>query len=455
MSIQGNSAAIRHQRLPRRSTLPVLIKSHDDPAWMRWLLAIFLVTLFIPKSVALQLGSISLTPALASAIVLFPVLVTGGRIRFVWPDMIVVLFFISTFYSTIMSVHMAEAVESFGRRVLTGCVPYLVGRYLGSRPQMFNDFMRRVMTILAVLSVFLIIESVFRMNIHSYIWSEPYDPHHEKRLGLTRAYGWTSHSIMLGVSYAVFVPVMMIAAIERMNKLGNLRWFKLGLLLLGVFCSLSTGAWLPAVISIGLVVYDYMKIMGPGNRWLLLSIGGSCTYLILEVLSGRPLLRILMMELHLSSPMAWYYRWRLYERVYAVMPGFEWFGHGNRTPENLMDAWQWSIDNNYLVVLMQYGRVGLTLWIAIPVSILLFGWNSIWNAPDGPYRRIARAVMFAMVTVGLTQLSVAMFSTAAMLNWLFMGLAVGMAQGLAGRSAKEKPNSSRRDKKVVAFERIQ
>jgi hypothetical protein len=402
---------------------------------MKWLLAIFLITLFVPKSVALQLGSISLTPALASAIVLFPVLVTGRRIKLAWPDAIVILFYLATLYSTLLSVPASEGIESFGRRVLAGIVPYLVGRYLGSRPKMFSDFMRVLMTVMAILACFLLLESLYRFNIHSYIWAEPYAPHHEKRMGLTRAYGWTSHSIMLGVSYAVLVPVMMIAAIEKINKLGNFRWLKLGLLMVGVFCSLSTGAWLPAAISVAMVVYDYFKFISPGARWMIFYVGGASSYYILEVLSGRPLLRILMMELHLSSPMAWYYRWRLYERVYAVMPGFEWFGHGNRTPANMVDAWQWSIDNNYLMVLMQFGRVGLTLWIAIPIAVLIYGWKSVWNAPDTPYRRIARAVMFAMVTVGLTQLSVALFSTASMLNWLFMGLAIGMAQGLAALPA--------------------
>lgn len=175
-------------------------------------------------------------------------------------------------------------------------------------------------------------------------------------------------------------------------------------------------------------------MFSPGRRWLIMSVGSVSSYLILELLSGRSLMRILMMELHLSSPMAWYYRWMLYERVYSVMPGYEWFGHGIVTPPNL--GWQTSIDNNFLVVLMQYGRVGLTLWIAVAVSVLLYGWKSVWNAPDTSYRRMARAVMFAVVTVSLTQFSVALFSTASMLNWLFMGLAIGLAQGLAKSPAK-------------------
>ena len=115
------------------------------------------------------------------------------------------------------------------------------------------------------------------------------------------------------------------------------------------------------------------------------------------------------------------------------------------TPAGMSEyAWQWSIDNNYLVVLMQNGRIGLTLWLAIGVSVLIYGWKAVWSAPDTPYRRVARAVMYAVATVGLTQLSVAMFSTAAMLNWLFMGLGIGLAQGLARQPAKKKQTRPRR-----------
>ncbi|MBX2852838.1 MAG: hypothetical protein KTR15_13970 [Phycisphaeraceae bacterium] len=438
MPMQGNSATIRHEHVARRRPPRALSVSQDEPVWMGYLLVVFMITLFIPKSVALNLGSVALTPTLASALILFPALAFNGRIKYAWPDLFIVFFMVSTLISTLDTAPLAVCIEAFGRRVLTGGVPYLVGRYLGSRPNVFNPFMRRLMAVMAFMAIFLVLESWFRLNIHSVLWSEPYDPHPKPRHGLTRAYGWTSHSIMLGISYGVFVPVMMVAAIERMNQLGGrLRWLKLGLLMLGVFCSLSTGAWLPAIMAVGLVVYDYLKFMTPGNRWLLLSISSSSMYLFLEVLSGRPLLRIMMMKLHLTSEMAWWYRWQLYKRVYALMPGYEWFGHGLKTPAGL--GWQWSIDNNFLVVLMLYGRVGLTLWIAMPVAVLVYGWKSIWNVPDSSYRRVARAVMFAIVAVALTQLSVAMFSTAEMLNYMFMGLGIGLAQGLAASGQAKRP----------------
>lgn len=450
MSMQGTTATIRRQQAARRPALGALAVDRGEPGWIRGLLVLFLITLFLPQAVGVQAGPISLTPAILVALALFPALVFGGRIKFVWPDAIVVLLFTSMFYSMVISESFGASIEKIGRYILGSAVPYLVGRYVGSRPELFNTFMRRTMTVMAVLAVFLLIESLARKNIHSIVWGLPYAPHPEQRLGLTRAYGWTNHSIMLGVSYAVFVPVMLVAGKEKLKGLGRFPWLKLGLLLIGVFTSLSTGAWLPAFMGIGFVAWDYFKMLRPSTRWLLLSVGSFSMYFLLEVLSNRPLMRIIMMDFHLSSPNAWHYRWELYNRIYAVMPGYEWFGHGLGTPEYSTGGYDWSIDNNYLVLLLKFGRVGLTLSIVLAASVLVYGWKSVWSAPDTPYRRVARAVMYAVATVAVTQFSVALFSTADMLYWLFMGLGIGMAQGLAPKGKKPVTKSKPKRQRGIA-----
>ena len=401
------------------------------------LMVLFVVTLFLPDAIFLQLGSTKLTPSLAISIVLFPVLLLPGRIRWTWPDAVVLLFFVLTTASIFMNGEAVQSIESTGRRVLAGMVPYMVGRYVGLRPGTLHPFLRLMLAILTVLGVFVVIETFFRWNVHSFVWQFPYVPHPEQRLGLTRAHGWTSHAIMLGLTYAAFLPVLLVAVKEKLCLAGRLPWIKILIFMAAIFCSLSTGAWLPAVIAVGFVAWDYIKLVPPATRWLSMFVGSIGGYFLLEVASGRPLLRILMMELHLSSEMAWYYRWQLFQRVYGVMPGHWWMGWGMKMPPAMAQSWQTSIDNNYLVILMQYGRVGLILWIGMMLAVLVYGWKSVWKAPDRPHVRVARAMGIAIVAVALTQLSVAMFSTAASVNWMLLGLAVGMAQGLRGSTKQE------------------
>jgi len=434
---RGGAGASRGLRASRGRSKPrAKAGTRTEPRWVWGLLLAFIFTLFVPNEVAVNIASIKLTPALAVSILLFPVLIAWARIRWAWPDVLVLGYYLVTFLSLLLTSPLDDSVIAMGRRVLAGAVPYLVGRYLGTRPDLLKPFFKLLVTIMAALGIAVIAESFMRVNIHSILWGVPYDPHPDKRLGLTRAHGWTSHAIMLGLSYAVFVPVMIIVAVERLKGFGRFAWLKVALLCVGVFCSLSTGAWLPVVIAVALIVWDYGSLLKPAQRWLAVGLGGPMMYFILEIASGRPLLRILMMELHLTSPLAWYYRWKLYERVFEVMPGQWLFGWGLITPPQFANTVQWSIDNNFLMVLMSYGLVGLAVWILIPLGVIFYAWPSVWRAPDLPYVRLARAVMFSIVAVLLTQLSVALFSTAAMLYWLFLGVGLGMAQGLKPVVAK-------------------
>ena len=107
MSIQGTSATIRREHAARLPTRGPLAAARDDPSWMRVLLILFLITLFIPRSVEVELGVIALTPASIIALVMFPLLLFGVRIKFAWPDFVVVLFFLSTLYSTLSSAEIA------------------------------------------------------------------------------------------------------------------------------------------------------------------------------------------------------------------------------------------------------------------------------------------------------------------------------------------------------------
>ncbi len=423
----ASALARRRPGAARRPAAPRVGRVTSEQRIIDALVLIFVFTLFIPEAIALHLGSVRLLPMFVVAMVLFPLLFMFGRIRWAWPELLIVAMFCSFFLSTVSSSPLLRSIESIGRMFLIAGMPYLIGRYVVQDTHRLTRFLGLLLGLAAILAVLSLAESFARFNIHSVVWNVYYNPHPEKRLGLTRAYGWTTHSIMFGLVNAIFLPILLVAVIEKLRLVG--RWPKLKALALGVGCftSLSTGAWGPAVLSVLFVAWDYLFKVKPVIRWPLTYaaiIGG---YYALEVLSNRPLLRILMMDLHLSSPEAWWYRWMLYERVYSVMPGSWWLGHGLVVPEEFQN-WAWSIDNNFLVVLMQYGRIGLTLWIGLFAAVLLYGGKAVWGGRDTPYVRFTRAISFGLIGITLTQLSVALFSTPNTLYWLLMGLAIGAAQ---------------------------
>jgi len=411
------------------------------------MIIVFIVTLFVPEAIALHIGSVKLTPMFVISILLFPMLFVWGRIRWAWPELVILALFCSFFVSISLSSPLTRAIEAIGRMFLIGAVPYLVGRYVIQDPRRLTRFLSLVIGLTAAFGVLALLESLNRTNIHSILWGIPYAPHPEDRLGMTRAYGWTTHSIMYGLVNAIFLPIVLVAVIEKMRVVGKWTVLKALGLGLGCFLSLSTGAWGPAVLSLLFVAWDYLCKVKPLIRWPVtfsLMIGG---YYTLEVLANRPLLRILMMDLHLSSPEAWYYRWTLYRRVYDVMPGHWWLGHGLFVPPGFR-GWGWSIDNNFLVILMQYGRIGLALWIGLFAAVFLYGGKAVWAGLDTPYVRFTRAIMFGVIGITLTQLSVALFSTPHVLYWLMLGLAVGASQNCAREAKQIKARRAARSRKA-------
>jgi len=410
----------------------------------------FVVTMFIPESIAMYIGSVKLTPMFAVSMIIFPLLFIVGRIRWAWPELIVLLLFTCYFISIVKSSPLPRSIEAIGRMVLAAGVPYLIGRYLTQDTRRLYRVLGLLVTLLAVFAVMALLEAFKGINPHFKLWGIPYVPHPRERLGMTRAQGWTTHAIMFGLVNSILLPVVLVCVIEKLRVVGRWAIFKALALGLGCFLSLSTGAWGPAVLSVLLVGWDYLlKPIKPNIRWPTTGLSMLLGYFLLEVASGRPLLRILMMKLHLSSPEAWHYRWMLYHRVYSVMPGHWLLGHGLQTPEEFQ-GWGWSIDNNYLVILMQYGRVGLIVWIGLFVAVVLHGGKAVWCGYDTSYVRMTRAVVIGLFGIMMTQLSVALFSTAHVMFWLMLGLAVGGAQNcrreyrrikqtVASRSARHRP----------------
>ena len=416
------------------------------------MLAVLVLCLFIPETVAIFVGSVKLTPVLIVSILLLPMMLISVRIRLVWPDFLVVALFGCYFVSTLYSSTLERSLESVGRIVLLSIVPYFAGRFMALDFNRLKRVLRLLILLTAITALLSVFESFFRFNIHSKIWDFPYRPHHEMRVGLTRAHGWTSHAIMFGLVNASFVPIIAVALKEKLNVAGRLPLLKLFAVSLGCFLSLSTGAWGPAALAMVFLVWDYYSPVRHRHRWLLtfvVLIGG---YIVLELLSNRPLMRIIMMNFHISSPTAWHYRWRLYERVYSVMPGHWWWGHGLDTPDEFV-GFERSIDNNFLLLLLTYGRIGLIMWISVFVSVLVFSGKAVWASTPTKYIRLTRAICFSLIGIMLTQFSVALFSTPVSLYWLMLGLILGMTlvcrseQRVLERRRKQQKQRKRRQAK--------
>ena len=413
----------------RISAPPPRLKRPSESYLLKQLVLLFIVSLFIPEQAYATVGSLKVTATFAVSIFLFPSLMVWGKIRWIWPDLLVLLVFILYFTSTLRAAPLEAALQTQGRLLLGGLTPYLVGRYVMQEPQRMQKFMAIIVTAIAIFAVASLLESFARFNIHSALWGYEYLPHKEKRLGLTRAHGVTTHAIMFGLVNAIFFPVVAVAVLEkRKDIVGRFPLLKGSVSPAGHFSvavdrGVDTVGFDRGLRHLGLLVARRQVIpLAPD-----LSSSSLPAISFLEYASGRPLLRIAMMKFHLSSEEAWFYRWELYHRVYEAMPGYWWFGHGEEIPFEFHQQIGWSIDNNFLVVLLKYGRIGLVAWVGLSLAVLIYGGKAVWASHNSVMVRVARALGFAVIGVCVTQFSVALFSLASLLFWMVLGLTLGAA----------------------------
>ena len=395
----------------------------------RYLVTLFFLTLFIPGPVHVPLGSVQLTPTRLLTIVLLSSLLFRRAIRWCWPDLAILAVFISFFASSVMSRVDWPVVEASGRLFLDTYGAYVIARYIAQDRERVVHSVRLLATVLALFSITIVIESVMAINLHQQVWSSFAAVGDvfvkELRLGMTRAMGWCSHPILLGLTYALAFPVALQSALHGNKNIGSWPWLKTVAIAIGAFFSLSSGAWNMGVLAIALCLWDWVPNR-PKWKWLLFFWGAPTVYAVLEGMANRPLLRIIMMKLHMASPMAWYYRWRLYDRVYEAMPGYWWFGHGLNTPASFSGATGWSVDNQYLAILLLYGRVGVLAWIGAMATSIFYKFRYVWGRRDSQLVRMNRGIRIAILCCALVQLSVSIFSTASFILWIFMGLAIGL-----------------------------
>jgi hypothetical protein len=243
----------------------------------------------------------------------------------------------------------------------------------------------------------------------------------ELRLGLNRAFGWTSHPIMLGLAYAAFAAPAVTLYLQR-RRGASMHWVAPTFILLGVFFSLSTGSWFAALIALLLILWDRQGPRNAIRRWKMAALLILVGYIGLEIFADAPPLLALMYHIRFLST-GWLYRWQLWERVMGVMPGHLLFGYGDRMPLEFSGPVGWSVDNHYLVIMLSQGWFGLSTWLLFNISVL---WQNIkwhWLKKNNGYSQLSRSFAFSVIGFLVSGLTVAFFSTGAVMLYLAIGIA--------------------------------
>ena len=258
------------------------------------------------------------------------------------------------------------------------------------------------------------------------VFSE-YTIHMEARMGLERVQMTLPHPIHFGlfsVSLLGLVFVGLGGEIPRGRRL-----LLTGVMMFSTFASLSSGALLPMVLQIGMVVWAWM-LAAVRRRWLILFGLFLAAYMTVDLLSNRTPLQVFM-SYATFSPHNAYFRSIIFEwgmmnvfgnDIQNIPPApIFGIGMGDWVRPHWMNAS--SVDNYWLLQAMRYGVPG---FVTIAVG---YGW-ALWRigtrdlGDDERLNRLRFAWMITFLALALTLCTVHIWS--ATYSYVFFLFGAGM-----------------------------
>ena len=404
------------------------------------LLIVFLTTLLLP--IFFHVGDLRLSPSRVFLLVAFiPLLLwllSGGAGRIALGDVFMGLHCLWIGVALFAN-HGAERLPFIGITVVELFGGYLAGRVLIRSAADYRAFFRYFAFALLVLMPF----AVFEMLTGRMLISETLEPvastfpkvlMGDMRMGFHRAQGVLEHSILWGVFCSIAIANLFYIYRESLAK----RLFSSGLATGMTFTSLSAAPLQSVTLQFAMIGWGWMT----RNAWWTLVILAAVGYVVIDALSNRTPVTIMIDYLTFDAHNAWI-RIHIWNFGMAEVWRNPIFGIG-------LGEWQrpnWllgSVDNFWLVVAMRYGLPGFLL-LAVAIAMNLFSIIR-QRLPDelGHYRLAyviaAIGLFMTLATVhiwGATSVFVMFYIGAG--SWLFNAAAVAAPQ------AEEAKATSRTD----------
>lgn len=269
-----------------------------------------------------------------------------------------------------------------------------------------------------------------------------------KRFGLTRANVVFAHPIIFGLIYAMFIPVF--AGLRKSFKQYGWLWMAgIGVILLGVLSSVSSGTYLAVMIfTVFLIGYYFRKYWKPVVAICILGL------LIVDIISNRNWYHV-MSDFTLNSRTAWY-RGRLMEvAIFEGGMSGHWaagYGYGQEP------GWGFKIDgrsytdmvNHYLLVLARNGLIGFIPFVLMNIWVVKH-LNRAWKrASTEAERHIVWGLSAAFFALALSSFSVSLEGPPSTVYFLMIGLAGALPDMMPPPRRRVLPSPGR--KRVIARE---
>ncbi|MBT8154552.1 O-antigen ligase family protein [Epibacterium ulvae] len=363
------------------------------------LLALFLITLVIPVSVSV--AGLRLTPArvllLLAVVPVTFALLSGKRGKIIATDIVMGLFTLWVIVSLLFS--MGPSILEFAG--ITGLEiwgSYALGRYLVHNRAAFLALTRFLVFVLIFIIIEAMAQSVFHFSLYDPVFSifgDVFPWPRELRLGLLRASSTFEHPILYGVLCASTFSLLVYA--PRNEKPGIKGWRIASLPGAATFFSLSVGAWLPLLLQIALMGWDYV-FRKFAKRWVVLISLFVGLFVLVDLASNRTPFEVFI-SLFTLDPNTSY--WRILIFKYAIDDVWQnpLFGIGLRDWSRPHWMYSSSVDNLWLLTAMRYGFPGLLFFMGA-YFLAIFRCVKV-KSRDYQRQKQQTSLVFTLVTVGI------------------------------------------------------
>jgi hypothetical protein len=406
------------------------------------LLTVMVAAIFLPEALGFLLFGLRFTlarfvffvaaPFLAFA---FLDLLRNPRYRFVLADLLIPLTSLWMIVALATTDGLESAIKSGGATALDFAVPYLAARTLLQTRVQLHAVIRlfclaaAIAGLLGLLDVIanehVLREGLARLTGYQFYYQRDFDQAAYSRLGVLRAQGPLEHPILFGV----MMTYALLLASTLTGRAKLFCWIGCGL---GLFFSVSSGAWEALILGLGLMFYG--RFVDLPWKW--------------GLLAGGVGLALTLFFLIMSNPLGWifnhftldastgYFRTMIWEAAGADVMDSPVFGIGAG------DDWfrpSWmpsSVDALWLRAAMLYGVPGslliaLSLWGANSLPT----WRTAWNrgrigTHDAALGQTLGILTFLSIFIGFT---VFYWGSVWYALGLFAGLRATLGQIAAGR----------------------
>lgn len=417
---------------PDRIPAPALARGPAANSLLPVLAAVVLgYLMLLPPQFNLNAGGSVVTPYrifLLISVVYSLAQILTGRLRLVWPDIIIIAATCWIALSLYMTTGGTDALTASISQASDIGFAYLFARCAFRTLRDVRIFLILMAPGLAIMGGLIAVESVTKTNIiqpfFSSITGNPVTGRSTERMGLMRARGGFPHAILAGIFFASFLSLYALSGIKRMP------W------LMGVFAALmsfftvSSAALLALVFGSGLIIYNWLSERFVQLTWKLFFLVSTMTILFLEGASNSGSFNLIIRYASLNTGSA-------YNRVLIWRYGTQnveknpWFGIGYADWER--PSWMVaSIDHYWLLLAIQYGVVvPLLIVLATIMGVFALMRRSLMSSTVDA--RFQRGIAIAISVFALGAISVALWLEVQVWYFILLGLTVSMAHTPAYR----------------------